>query len=107
VQGPPGGRGAAARAAGRQRLATRQGTIDAWPERPDKSWPTRCEQTTGLQVHHKTYVRLGCEGPGDVVVLCGGCHEAEHFTACADCGARLPIDHPHDLCEDCWLYHND
>jgi hypothetical protein len=96
------------RAAALARAGNRcQGVIDVWPERPDRSWPTRCGQTRGLQVHHKTYERLGREAPQDVFVLCDACHEAEHFTACAGCGIRLPIDHPHDLCEDCWMYHND
>jgi hypothetical protein len=28
-----------------------------------------------LEVHHNTYARLGCEEPGDLLVLCNGCHE--------------------------------
>jgi hypothetical protein len=34
-------------------------------------------RATGVQldVHHNTYARLGCEEPGDLLVLCGGCHE--------------------------------
>lgn len=27
-----------------------------------------------LQVHHLTYVRLGCERPDDLMVLCMRCH---------------------------------
>lgn len=33
-----------------------------------------------LHVHHATYVRLGCEAPGDVTTLCAKCHlEVESF----------------------------
>lgn len=31
-----------------------------------------------LNVHHKTYERLGQEDPGDVLVLCYKCHMKEH-----------------------------
>ena len=34
--------------------------------------------TTGLEVHHRTYERLGAELPGDVVVLCKTCHRVHH-----------------------------
>lgn len=40
-----------------------------------------CEDCGGrcrLTVHHKTYVRLGCEEDSDLVVLCGHCHKARH-----------------------------
>lgn len=33
-----------------------------------------------LQVHHATYVRLGCEAVGDLTTLCPQCHhEVESF----------------------------
>lgn len=31
---------------------------------------TRCAETTGLEVHHKTYESLGSEAWGDLIVLC-------------------------------------
>lgn len=32
----------------------------------------------GLEVHHRTYERLGRERQADLVVLCPGCHEKFH-----------------------------
>ena len=31
-----------------------------------------------LDVHHKTYARLGCEAPEDLEVLCRACHDERH-----------------------------
>lgn len=33
-----------------------------------------CGEEEGLQVHHKTYERLGNEAPNDLVALCYACH---------------------------------
>ena len=38
----------------------------------------RCGKRKGLQVHHKTYVRLFKERMEDLEVLCWGCHRKEH-----------------------------
>lgn len=40
----------------------------------------RCgaEPSTGLQLHHRTYERLGHELPEDVELLCADCHREEH-----------------------------
>lgn len=42
----------------------------------------RCQscgaRNTVLDVHHKTYERLGFESAEDLEVLCRDCHEAEH-----------------------------
>jgi hypothetical protein len=38
----------------------------------------RCGSMQRLQVHHKTYCRLGHELPEDLEVLCRLCHELEH-----------------------------
>jgi hypothetical protein len=42
----------------------------------------RCEvdpnHTGQLDVHHKTYLHLGCEPPEDLDVLCHDCHQAQH-----------------------------
>lgn len=39
----------------------------------------RCGVQRQLQVHHKTYDRLGAELPEDLEVLCRGCHEGHHY----------------------------
>lgn len=31
-----------------------------------------------LEVHHRTYERLGFELPGDLIALCGECHGRHH-----------------------------
>jgi 5-methylcytosine-specific restriction endonuclease McrA len=38
----------------------------------------RCPSAEGLQVHHKTYVRLGREKQKDLEVLCRDCHRRVH-----------------------------
>lgn len=38
----------------------------------------RCQSKRSLQVHHKSYERLGEELPEDLEVLCGPCHEGHH-----------------------------
>lgn len=45
----------------------------------------RCQLCNGakrLDVHHRTYERVGAEHPGDLTVLCRGCHE--HFHGVGD-----------------------
>ena len=37
-----------------------------------------CNRKGMLHVHHRTYVRLGNEKDGDLVVLCDECHELFH-----------------------------
>lgn len=37
-----------------------------------------CPSRTGLNVHHKTYKRLGHEWLQDLVALCRDCHQAVH-----------------------------
>ena len=37
-----------------------------------------CGSTEALQVHHKTYKRLGREKMKDLQILCDGCHACEH-----------------------------
>ena len=38
----------------------------------------RCGSRYGLEVHHRTYARLGDERPDDLELLCGDCHERHH-----------------------------
>lgn len=40
-----------------------------------------CNATTALQVHHRTYERLGRERLADLTVLCDTCHERHHLAA--------------------------
>lgn len=37
-----------------------------------------CSGTEALEVHHRTYERLGFERPGDVIALCHDCHRDFH-----------------------------
>lgn len=37
-----------------------------------------CNSTGNLQVHHRTYERVGRELDSDLTVLCGGCHKRFH-----------------------------
>lgn len=37
-----------------------------------------CTSETDLDVHHRTYDRLGDENPEDLIVLCRPCHKAFH-----------------------------
>lgn len=37
-----------------------------------------CSRKTRLQVHHRTYERIGEERASDLIVLCDGCHSAHH-----------------------------
>jgi len=38
----------------------------------------RCGSNVALQVHHRTYRRLGAEREEDLEVLCGLCHREHH-----------------------------
>jgi 5-methylcytosine-specific restriction endonuclease McrA len=33
-----------------------------------------CDENTGLEVHHRTYRRFGCELASDLTTLCAPCH---------------------------------
>jgi hypothetical protein len=37
-----------------------------------------CGSEDGLHVHHRTYERLGCELPGDIITVCETCHVFIH-----------------------------
>lgn len=39
-----------------------------------------CTSTKNLEVHHRTYARLGHEPQSDLIVLCGRCHRRHHGT---------------------------
>lgn len=57
-----------------------------WRQRRDRalaraSWRCQrlpCAAQRALEVHHRTYERLGAELDADLEVLCGRCHRAEH-----------------------------
>lgn len=38
----------------------------------------QCGNSERIELHHKTYERIGRELPQDVIVLCRACHRAEH-----------------------------
>jgi 5-methylcytosine-specific restriction endonuclease McrA len=38
----------------------------------------RCGAGGRLEVHHRTYARIGHERPGDLAALCRSCHRAAH-----------------------------
>jgi 5-methylcytosine-specific restriction endonuclease McrA len=35
---------------------------------------TQCGRTDNLEIHHRTYERLGCETLSDLITLCRDCH---------------------------------
>lgn len=37
-----------------------------------------CNGKAGLEVHHRTYERLGCEAAADLITLCSDCHGRVH-----------------------------
>lgn len=71
----------------------------AWKTRRNRAlqladW--RCQRCSGkrdLQVHHRTYDRLGREWDQDLEVVCAACHEAHHLeaTAASPIGIYLKI----------------
>ena len=40
---------------------------------------SRCGSEINVQLHHKTYVRIGRERQSDVIPLCRKCHKKEHL----------------------------
>jgi hypothetical protein len=64
-------------------------TTPEWRRRRDRalvlaSWQCQrrgCLSKRQLQVHHRTYERLGIELDDDLVVLCDPCHRREHLEA--------------------------
>lgn len=53
----------------------------------------KCSEKQSLEVHHKTYDRLGNEDPGDLIVLCRSHHWHVHKVQ------ELPIYHEETLCK--------
>lgn len=52
---------------------------------------SRCASKRNLQVHHKTYERLGREWDQDLEVVCADCHEQHHDVEKAHSGDSLRI----------------
>ena len=52
-----------------------------------------CTSSRSLEVHHRTYVRLGREAESDLIVLCRRCHRRHHGTyeECVELHAFLPL----------------
>lgn len=47
-----------------------------WKFGHNKCWA--CGSFANLNVHHRTYIRLGCERIDDLMLLCQSCHELFH-----------------------------
>lgn len=47
-----------------------------------------CNREGPLDVHHRTYERLGAEAPQDLVVLCRDCHQLFHDNSTLDKSVR-------------------
>jgi hypothetical protein len=67
-----------------------------------------CGWRQGLEVHHRTYERLGQERMADLRVLCRGCHADTHGFmgppgSCASCGYFAAPDG--ELCFACAAIH--
>lgn len=50
-----------------------------------------CNTDQGLETHHRTYDRRGCEDDLDVTVLCGSCHGRFHKDPDSDEVDPLPV----------------
>jgi 5-methylcytosine-specific restriction endonuclease McrA len=48
--------------------------------------------TNRITLHHRTYIRLGCERPTDLIPLCWDCHKKVHNTL-RDGNAQLNATH--------------
>lgn len=48
-----------------------------------------CGNENGLEVHHRSYENLGCERPGDLLVLCDACHVAYGRKKVGDLDGRI------------------
>jgi 5-methylcytosine-specific restriction endonuclease McrA len=59
-------------------------------------WCALCPAVSNLEVHHRTYVRIGREPAADLVVLCSKCHRRHHgtFDECMERQMALPFDLP-------------
>lgn len=55
-----------------------------------RPWCALCPSTKNLEVHHRTYERIGRERPSDLVVLCASCHRRHHGKL-AEGQAMLPF----------------
>lgn len=55
----------------------------------------QCGSPYGLQVHHRTYERLGREQPDDLICLCRDCHRRAHGLRIANQRAKVDkVDSP-------------
>jgi len=48
-----------------------------------------CGNEGGLEVHHRSYENLGCEFPGELLVLCGDCHSLYGLDQIKDVDAKV------------------
>jgi hypothetical protein len=65
------------------------------------SWTCqRCSSKRFLQVHHRTYERLGAELPNDLEVVCADCHEGEHVALLDASDARVYLKLAREVLRD-------
>lgn len=53
--------------------------IPSKDERLNQHYRALCNSTSWLNIHHRTYDRVGCEDMGDLITLCRSCHERHHL----------------------------
>ena len=70
---------------------------DEWKEKREKImvfWDFKCAlcfSPRGLQVHHRTYARVGNERLQDLILLCNRCHGKFHETLGHEAGPGQPL----------------
>lgn len=69
---------------------------------------SRCSSEHELEVHHKTYKRLGNEKLGDLQILCKTCHKNHHVRKRAkrdrQAARRSPYRHPEQIIKTVTFY---
>lgn len=53
-----------------------------------------CYSPKDVEVHHRTYERIGCERPADLTVLCRECHAKHHDRGAGDSIVIGNVHHP-------------
>lgn len=72
-------------------LASEEWHIRAARMKAYTPWCALCPATKDLEVHHRTYARVGRERPSDLVVLCARCHRLHHGTLEESLARQLPL----------------
>ena len=70
-------------------------TSDAWKKKAEVAKLAAgfrcqvCNDSESIQVHHRTYEKIGDESPSDLIVLCDGCHSLFHASKKVTAAAGL------------------